>query len=227
MRILCIADIHGDIEAAGKAKEYAIKNAADLVLILGDFPGHRVFHNIELALKEAGDILDVFKGLNVLAIPGNCDPQGIPLLFEERGVNLHEKVRQVDCVTLAGFGGSSPTPFDTPYEMSEEEMYSRLKVLMERVEDKDRMVLALHCPPKDTKCDAAGSGTHAGSASVRGIIEEFQPALALCSHIHEAGGSTDVIGKTRIANIGRLSAGRIGVMETGPSGAFIRLAVME
>ena len=38
MKILCIADIHGDIEGVRKAKEYAEKNGIKDVLILGDFP---------------------------------------------------------------------------------------------------------------------------------------------------------------------------------------------
>ena len=78
-------------------------------------------------------------------------------------------------------------------------------------------MLAVHCPPKDTNCDITGNGMHAGSSAVRKAIEGFQPDLAVCSHIHESGGSTDVIGRTIVANIGRISYGFIGVLEVGES----------
>jgi len=37
----------------------------------------------------------------------------------------------------------------------------------------------------------------------------------LCSHVHESGGVMDRIGETRIANIGILSQGNIGILTLG------------
>ena len=214
MRILCIADIHGDLEAAKNARCYAAENDMDTILILGDFPGHGVFHNTEMSRETVVKVLDVFSGLRVLAIPGNCDPQMIPDLFEKRGVNLHEKVKEVDGIRIAGFGGSNVTPFSTPFEMGEEEIYQRMEKLTAPLSGGgDRVILAVHCPPKDTNCDQTLAGTHAGSSSIRKIIEEVQPALVVCSHIHEAGGALDVIGRTNIANIGRLANGNVGIVK--------------
>ena len=216
MKMLCIADMHGDLPSAKKALSYATENRLDTILILGDFPGHGLFRNIDASMRTAEKILDVFSGKKVLAIPGNCDPPTVTSLFEKRGANLHEKVVEINGVRMAGFGGSNVTPFGTPFEMQENEIYSRMKRLTERLSNAgDRLILAVHCPPKDTECDKTVVGAHAGSSSIRKIIEELQPALVVCSHIHEAGGSTDLIGKSRIANIGRLSNGNIGVLEAG------------
>lgn len=214
MKILCIADIHGDREAAKKARLYAEANGIDTLLILGDFPGYGVFHNIEQSIKEVEETLNIFNGLHVLAIPGNCDPQKTPEIFEKRGVNLHEKIRALEGVKVIGFGGSNVTPFETPFEMEEDEIYSRLEALLRLVSD-GNVIIAVHCPPKDTRCDQIGGGLHAGSSSIRKVVEEFKPGLVVCSHIHEAGGASDRIGPTGVANIGRLSNGSIGVIDIG------------
>ena len=150
-------------------------------------------------------------GFPVLAIPGNCDPLDAPEIFGKRGVNLHERSEDVDGIVLAGFGGSNVTPFGTPFEMDEEEIFSRLKSLLEPLKGR-KMILAVHCPPKDTESDKTSTGLHAGSTSVRKAVTEYSPSLVVCSHIHEAGGSTDRVGSTVIANIGRLGKGSVGVI---------------
>jgi len=213
MKILCIADIHGDVEGVKKAGEYAKKNGIKDILILGDFPGHGVFNNIVTSMEQIRIVLGELKGFNVMAIPGNCDPQNSSDLFEEYDVNLHEKVLDMDGVKIIGFGGSNITPFGTPSEYSENEIYERLKKLMP--EKIGKTILAIHCPPMDTNCDKTGKDMHAGSSAIRRIIEEFQPDLCVCSHIHEAGGSIDRIGETTVANIGRLGNSLIGVIEIG------------
>jgi len=39
--------------------------------------------------------------------------------------------------------------------------------------------------------------------AVRKAIEQLQPDFALCSHVHEADGLEEQIGKTRLINVGR------------------------
>jgi Icc-related predicted phosphoesterase len=41
-----------------------------------------------------------------------------------------------------------------------------------------------------------------GSSGVRKAIEELQPDIAFCSHVHEAEGIEERIGKTRVINVG-------------------------
>lgn len=212
MKILCIADIHGDLEGVRAARRYAEQKGIKDILILGDFPGHGVFHNIVMSMGEIRMVLGELKGLNILAIQGNCDPQNTPELLEEYSANLHEKVKDIQGVKIVGFGGSNITPFGTPSEYSETEIYEKLKRLMPCG---GKTILAVHCPPSESLCDRTASNTHAGSSAIRRIIEEFQPDLAVCSHIHEAGGSSDTIGRTQVANIGRLATGRIGTIDIG------------
>ena len=46
------------------------------------------------------------------------------------------------------------------------------------------------------------------------VVEEFQPDLVVCPHIHECDGRTDKIGETKIANIGMLGSMRYGIIDT-------------
>jgi Icc-related predicted phosphoesterase len=214
VKILCIADIHGDTGGVIRAAEYAKAEMIGSVLILGDFPAHGCFHSFELSVDAVKSALNAFKGFRVYAIPGNCDLPAVSDYLTEKGVNIHERIERVGEYNLAGFGGSNTTPFDTPFELDEELIYSRLDGLMEKAKVR-KTILALHSPPKDTLCDKTNSGLHVGSASSRRIIEKYKPQITLCSHIHEAGGSKDEIGHTVVANIGRLSEGRIGVLNLG------------
>ncbi|MBN2014579.1 MAG: metallophosphoesterase [Candidatus Altiarchaeota archaeon] len=212
MKILCIADIHGNREMLLELRKHADDNAFKHILILGDFPSYHSFRDSGKSLEEVRFVLDSFVDFDVLAIPGNCDQPAILDVFEEYGVNLHGKSVVFDNTTLLGFGGSSPTPFNSPFEMGEEVIYERLEGLLDGVTN-DKVVVAVHNPPYNTRCDVRSSGEHVGSKAVRAVIEKFQPDALLCSHIHESGGSSDTIGKTRIANIGSLSNRRMGVLQ--------------
>ena len=105
-----------------------------------------------------------------------------------------------------GFGGSNPTPFNTPLEFEEIQIYDEAKKALESIKDEKITLFITHAPPYGTKTDLLPSGEHVGSESIRRIIEELQPTLNICGHIHEARG-TDKIGETIIINPGELSDG--------------------
>jgi Icc-related predicted phosphoesterase len=41
------------------------------------------------------------------------------------------------------------------------------------------------------------------SNAVRKAIEQFQPDIAICGHVHEAAGIEEKIGKTTVINVSR------------------------
>jgi len=211
MKILCIADIHGDLDAVEKAKNFALKNNIQHILILGDFQGHKNIGGVD----DAEKILSMLRDFKLFVIPGNCDsPKLVPLLHDA-GINLHEEILKIPGtdVIVAGFGGSIQTEYGTPFELEEEYIYDTLKNIFSQQNSKKKFILATHCPPKYTKCDLTTRGSHNGSESLRKIIEEFQPEIVLSSHVHESAGNTDTIGKTKIANVGKLSEGNAAVLE--------------
>ena len=113
-------------------------------------------------------------------------------------VNFHGGTLEIGGTHVAGLGYSTPTPFDTPGEYSEEEMAARLG--NSRVEavraDLPRAAARYRSRPHRT-------GLHAGSRAVREFIEKHQPAYFFCGHIHEAEGAVIQMGATRAQNVGK------------------------
>ncbi|MGN6216405.1 MAG: metallophosphoesterase family protein [Solirubrobacterales bacterium] len=151
-------------------------------------------------------------------IPGNDDPWSIDevLAGGTAVVPCDESVQQVGEHELVSFGYSNRTPWKTPRELDEEEIYERLRRLVDRLETPRRAIFNIHVPPYESSLDTAyevnedleyvtkGGRPHevpTGSVAVRQIIEETQPLLSLHGHIHESKGVTR-IGRTVAINPG-------------------------
>lgn len=151
-------------------------------------------------------------------IPGNDDPWTIDevLAGGHSVVPCDEKVVRVGPHEMVSFGYSNPTPWKTPRELDEGEIYTRLKRLTEQLENSERAIFNIHVPPWESSLDTAfevdeelryvtkGGRPHevpTGSRAVREIIEETQPLLSLHGHIHESKGVTK-IGRTMAINPG-------------------------
>ena len=117
---------------------------------------------------------------------------------------------------MATLGYSTPTPWKTPRELTEDELAASLTELLDRLSDPARAVVNLHCPPAATHLDQAAkldselrpvvdaSGlvmTSVGSTAVRAAIERYQPMLGLHGHVHESPG-TERLGDTLCINPG-------------------------
>jgi Icc-related predicted phosphoesterase len=87
---------------------------------------------------------------------------------------------------------------------------------MESIKDHDVTLFVTHAPPADTQTDVLPSGVHVGSESIRKVIEEFQPSLNLCGHIHESM-AMDEIGETKVVNPGMLSEGYVCIIDIDDS----------
>jgi len=206
IRLLALTDIHADEEAIGKVRARIAAGKYDAVLLLGDITDRG-------PVSFAEDFLDMLEeaGTKVFALFGNMDPEGVAGLLEERGVGLHgRKVKLERGFSLAGFGGSPPTPFGTPTEFSEEEIAAGLKGLKIDPET----ILATHFPPFGIGGLDSARGMPVGSKALRKVIEEKKPALNLCGHIHEHEGEAR-IGATRVVKVGPAMSGRAAELEVG------------
>jgi Icc-related predicted phosphoesterase len=151
-------------------------------------------------------------------IPGNDDPWSIDAVLASgaRVDACDETVRMVGPHEMVSFGYSNRTPWETPRELDEDEIYSRLKRLVDQLETPARAIFNIHVPPWESSLDTAfevdeslryvtkGGRPHevaTGSPAVRQIIEEAQPLLSLHGHIHESKGVTR-IGRTVAINPG-------------------------
>jgi Icc-related predicted phosphoesterase len=79
------------------------------------------------------------------------------------------------------------------------------------IDEADRTIAVMHCPPYDTRCDVLFNGEHIGSRAIRRWIERTQPLLTLHGHIHESpkmsGSFVDRLGRTVLVNPG--ASGRV------------------
>jgi uncharacterized protein len=199
MKILAVSDIHGKYM---KIIEYLKKNTVDLIILTGDITH---FGPPELAEEIINEISSF--DIPVLAIPGNCDPINLyGNIDNSNAINIHGRSVTIKNIGICGFGGSNPTPFNTPLEFDEVEIYDEARKAMESIKDHKVTLFITHAPPVGTKTDILPSGDHVGSDSIRRVIEEFQPTLNICGHIHESR-AMDEVGETKVVNPGMLSEG--------------------
>ena len=183
--------------------------------LLGRLMGERVAAWLALATERLSE-----GNVPLYLIPGNDDEFVIDQVLNEPGwapVNADGKVLDMPGeLQLLASGWSNHTPWQTPREESEDDLYARLDALARQVRDPRRAVFMIHVPPYDSGLDTApildenlrptvSAGDvlrgPVGSTAVRRIIETYQPVLSVHGHIHEAGGERR-IGETLCINPG-------------------------
>lgn len=212
MNILAISDIHSN-ENDG-LYDYLDKNNVDILIISGDITNFGPVKFVKIFLNKLSEYVNV-----ILAIPGNCDPKEVEKKIDEsKAICIHDNAIEYDNIVMYGFGGSNPTPFNTPGEMDENILYDSIKNVLdskniesikissENFPHGKISILITHAPPKDTEADKISGGDHVGSESIRKIIEEYKPRLNICGHIHEAR-AFDMLDETIVINPGTLSDG--------------------
>ena len=196
MKVLVGTDFHGDEAAFEDFASKAEEEHADVLVVCGDITHFGT-------LSEARHLLSLSSGLRVplLFVPGNCDPPSLMGVDIEGANCIHGKNVGYGNLTFIGVGGSPPTPFSTPFEMTEEEIMETLNRSSQNLTVDRWLILVSHAPPYDTQLDSVLLGHHVGSRSVRRFIEGRKPDVVFCGHIHEAKG-TDQINGTIIVNPG-------------------------
>jgi len=163
-------------------------------------------------------------GIKCYVTGGNDDdPDVLDVIRREDTQSLFNCEGQVvqldDSHTMISVGYSTPTPWKTPREVSDEELGKKIKDMVAQVQDLGRCIFNFHDPPVDSTLDTcpmldwntdppqqiskAGQDVlhGAGSTSVRYAIETRQPMLSLHGHIHESRGVA-TIGRTVCINPG-------------------------
>jgi uncharacterized protein len=164
-------------------------------------------------------------GIRCYITGGNDDSVDVlEVIDREAGevvVNCEDKTVLIDDEghTMVSLGLSNPTPWNTPREVSDEELHGHIERIVAGIDDFSRVIFNFHAPPKDSSLDTAAEldwstdppkvitsgGTPvmygAGSAAVRQAIEKYQPLLSLHGHIHESRGQIP-IGRTVAVNPG-------------------------
>jgi uncharacterized protein len=188
----------------------------------------RLFH--DLASERLAAWVDVVEtrlkgsGMRCYATGGNDDVPAVMELMEhatggEFSYVEHQAVKIDEDHTMVSLAYTNPTPWHTPRETSEEELWKMIEGVAATAPDRERLIFNFHAPPKDSTLDicptldwstdpptpimvAGQTVPHgAGSTSVRRAIETFQPMLGLHGHIHESQAAAK-IGRTTCVNPG-------------------------
>ncbi len=193
MKILAAGDIHGDSRLAEMLAKRAEKEKVDLVVICGDIT--QFDSGTDNLMKPF-----VKRKEKVLIIPGNHESIATTdFLADFYGVtSLHGYSIKAGDVGLFGCGGANIGL----HQLTEKEIYDLLKKGYERLKDVKKKIMVTHVHPTGTKMEKF-TQIFPGSEGVRKAIEKFKPDILLCSHVHEAEGIEEKVGKTKVINVGK------------------------
>lgn len=195
IRILAVGDLHGDTKQATKLAELAKKEKVDYVILCGD---------LTFAEQSVDYLIGPFvkRGEKVLFIPGNHESLAtanfLEKIYQPYAMNLHGKAIKTGSVGIFGAGGATIGLFHMP----EKKIYKTLGEGFDKVKNMKKKLMITHVHPSDTLMSKL-SNFVSGSTGVKEAVEKFKPDILLCSHVHEAEGIEEKLGKTRIINVGR------------------------
>jgi uncharacterized protein len=207
MRILALSDIHESYDRA----QHIVRSEThvDLTVLAGDLTTHGTSDRASKAIADLTLMVP-----RILAVAGNMDSREIDAMYQTRGIALNGKGIVIGDVGLCGVSGCPTSPLHTPYELSETEIRGLAERGWKDIAGARVKVFVPHAPPYGTRLDQLSSGTHVGSKEVALFVQDRQPDLLLCGHIHESYGE-DVLGLTRLVNCGSVRDGRYVVIEIG------------
>ncbi|MCP4648346.1 MAG: hypothetical protein GY852_11560 [bacterium] len=180
MRVLLLADLHGDESVVDRLRDVARKY--DLIIVAGDLGSDGYIEKL-LSVSD-----------NIYWIPGNMERLESCEAGKEKCIH-GRRMDITDGMNIVGFGFSGPTPFGTPGELSEEDIYAQMSSLP--IDEKT--ILVTHTPPYGI-LDDVGEGVHAGSKSLKKVMEEKKPRILVCGHIHHVEGK-EKVGETTVVKV--------------------------
>ncbi|MBU0498221.1 MAG: metallophosphoesterase family protein [Candidatus Thermoplasmatota archaeon] len=208
MRIYAVADIHGSQYRLNLVVQQIVDCKPDMVVVCGDITQ---FGPSEVATQFLNQL-----PVGTLAVHGNCDPVDTPQAIERStAVNLHGKLIKKRGVTFVGMGGDAAA-IRIDHSIMVGSRMQKVKDCVDGI-----TVLVTHVPPYRT-CDRVFIGHHAGSKSLRELIDMTHPRLVLSGHIHEDPGYMTV-NETVVVNcsIGKRSEGAVIELDASITVRFI------
>lgn len=193
MRVFAASDIHGDVSLAERLAQQAQDEKVDVIVLCGDL----TFQD-----QEPTGVLGPFARRNqkVLIIPGNHDSHATTdMLTKLYPVNnLHGYGARYEDIGIFACGKANIGL----EQMSEDELFETLKKAHGSVSYLGKKIMVTHVHPAGTMMEKM-TNFMPPSVGVRRAIDELQPDIALCGHVHEADGLEETIGSTRLVNVGR------------------------
>ncbi len=187
IRVYAAADLHGKQDRIERLQSNLSILKPDLLVLAGDVTNFVRVGNTFVKLNSLG--------IPVLIIRGNSDLKHVDRLCRHFA-NCHclqGKRRSFHAIPFVGLGGTWPIPFHSRIALNENTQLKQIGSLINH-----HTVLVTHTPPRGAQ-DLVMGRFHAGSRGLRRLIENYQPDLLICGHIHEDSGMTKV-GRTHVLN---------------------------
>jgi len=190
-KILAIGDLHGDTGLVKKLAEKAKKENVDLIILAGD---------ITFAEQSTKNLIGPFVKAKkqVLLIPGNHESIATTDFLAQRYniKNIHGYGFIEKGIGIFGAG----TANIGIHQIGDKNIFRLLEKGNKEVKNAKKKIMVTHIHPSGSKSEVFG---FAGSKAVKDAIEKFHPDILINSHLHEAGGIEEKIGKTRVINVSR------------------------
>jgi Icc-related predicted phosphoesterase len=197
MRILALADIHGDLGVYEQLPGIAHSTQADVIVIAGDLLGADDQVHLDLIESHRSCARRIFEILGssycpVLYIMGNDDAVDM-IYLEDSATNVKSIHGRKVTVKGVGFVGYQYcTPFmGGIFEKQEEDIWSDLNGLSTLIDQET--VLVTHAPAygildRTLMIDGTGFTGHGGSRSILRLVKDVAPMAHLHGHIHGSFG---------------------------------------
>lgn len=206
-RIAVIGDVHGNMRDLDRVlkqmrRVHGTGSGLYAVLLTGDFTRQdsRSRQLAALAEEEVQEVMQTvrlaFTGALVLGVPGNHDIPDVRDSGLIDGAWVHASLHGP---LISGIGGSGPAQFGWPYEWTEQDQASWLR--MRFPHGIPPGIILSHTPPRGL-CDQNTKGMACGSAVLREIADSHR-GVFVCGHIHEARGIAQT-GNCTVVNAGSL-----------------------
>lgn len=194
-------------------------NPADVEALFSELAKQKLINWVSLAEERLNGT-----GIKCFVTGGNDDEWDVLNVMKQEPTRSffaceNEMVHVDDDHTMISVGISTPTPWKTPRETTEEELGRMIGEMAALIPDMNKAIFNFHDPPKDSTLDTCpmldwdkdppeqivrGGQVvlhGAGSSAVREAIEKYKPMLGLHGHIHESQ-SVAKIGRTTCINPG-------------------------
>jgi Icc-related predicted phosphoesterase len=171
--------------------------------------GGDAWAHVEKAVRRQYEALFAAMPAPAYLTYGNVDvPRLWPEYLRAGQTLLDGAVTEIGGRRFGFVGGGLVTPYQTPFEISDEQYAAKVAAVFASGPAGGIDVLCCHIPPAvpELTYDVVARRFERGSEAVLAAIHEHRPALVLFGHVHQPLAARMRIGRTECVNVGHFRA---------------------